>query len=159
MTPPPDTDTGAGVGQPISFRARPELAGQLAERDKRRGTAARRDLSRYYAWLAEELAGVQLAEDDADQLLLALRELVDQPGGPRLWAWTPVLPAHRYIVTELERRAPATDAAAAVARAWTPGQARAALDATERAWRLLDPDPDQKARIAALGRVGLLRDG
>lgn len=156
MTPPPDTDTG--VGQPISFRARPDLAGQLAERDKRRGTAARRDLSRYYAWLAEELATVKLVDDDADQLLLALRELAEQPGGPRSWAWTPVRPAHRYIAVELERGAPATDAAAAAARAWTPGQARAVLDAIERAWRLLDEaDPDREARIAALVRVGIFK--
>lgn len=152
MTPADD----AGVGRPISFRARTDLSAQLEERDERVGTAARRDLSRYYAWLADELDTIDLDKDQADRLLLALRELTGHTGGPRSWSPPPGLPLHRYITGELERH-PDTDATLEIARTWSTGQLRAVLDAVERAWRTLEPDPDHTTRVDALTRAGLLK--
>lgn len=142
------TPDDGGVGRPVSFRARPQLADQLEARNNKVGTAARLDLARYYDWLADELATVDVKPDDADRLLTALHDVAHTREG---------LTLHHYLVVELERHAPG-QAIIQTAHRWTPGQARAVLDAVQRAWRDLDRDADRPTRIAALRRTGLIKD-
>lgn len=135
----------------IQFRAG-DLAAPLAQRGEREGAGniARRDLGRYYALLARELAAVQLTEAEASLLCDAGNGTLFEPSSiPLLWA-----EVDDAIRGDGLDRKWGVDGPALVAklRALTPGQHYAVVDAIERFWQPGHVE-DLSAQLRAVGLV------
>lgn len=143
----------------ITFRTGPDLAAALAARVEAganvTGAVAQEQLSRYFAFLAAQLASVRLTRDQA----LCLADIMRGTLIDRTWYRDP----GRLMSFEIEDAAPdgygekwGVDLTelAKLCSSWTAGQGLAVLDAIERFRKTDTTDYD-----SALITVGLLRDG
>lgn len=154
MTGQPPQDGAARRPPPLNLRsveAERSIAERTAPGGAGRSAVAARDLERYYAVVAAELATIHLTEAEGAAICDALNGTLLEPSTLHL-LWAEVASRDTALTVKWHVR---VDALAQRLRTFTPGQTYALADAVERFWLIADDSdrpPDELLRT-----VGLLR--